>query len=91
MAERTIELRWHGRCCRCRAELGAGELARFDDRTRQISCLDCLERAEQARASAEARRRTTVLRLPPSEVERERVHDLIRDARAALAGVRRAG
>jgi hypothetical protein len=41
MAVHAIELRWRGRCCRCRSELEAGELARFDDVTRQIACPDC--------------------------------------------------
>jgi hypothetical protein len=44
MAVHAIELRWRGRCARCHADLAAGELARFDDVTRQISCLDCRAR-----------------------------------------------
>jgi DNA-directed RNA polymerase subunit RPC12/RpoP len=44
MAVHAIELRWRGRCARCQAELLAGELARFDDVTRQISCPDCRTR-----------------------------------------------
>jgi DNA-directed RNA polymerase subunit RPC12/RpoP len=41
MAVHAIELRWRGRCSRCWTPLEAGELARFDDVTRQISCPDC--------------------------------------------------
>jgi DNA-directed RNA polymerase subunit RPC12/RpoP len=44
MAVHAIELRWRGRCARCQADLAAGELARFDDVTRQISCPDCRSR-----------------------------------------------
>jgi DNA-directed RNA polymerase subunit RPC12/RpoP len=41
MAVHAIELRWPGRCSRCRTTLEAGELARFDDETRLIACPDC--------------------------------------------------
>jgi hypothetical protein len=41
MAVHAIQLRWRGRCARCRTPLAAGQLARFDDVTHQIACLDC--------------------------------------------------
>jgi hypothetical protein len=89
MGMHAIELRWRGRCVRCAAELAAGELARFDDVTHEISCLDCKDRARVARIAA-ARK----LASPPpsprrspaqSQAERRRIRALIADARAALA------
>jgi hypothetical protein len=91
MAMHTIELRWRGRCCRCRAELGAGEIARFDDRTHEVSCFDCGERAEAAALAAALRLRgTSDVHPPHTEAERERVRALIADARSALSHARHA-
>ena len=84
MGMHAIELRWRGRCARCAELLAAGELARYDDVSHQISCLDC-----------DDRKRPRLTASPPpkphhSEAERRRVRALIADARAALDGARRA-
>ena len=84
MGMHAIELRWRGRCVRCAAELAAGELARFDDISHEISCLDCKDRARVARIAAAKK-----LASPPptprqSQAERRRIRALIADARAAL-------
>ncbi len=42
MARRSIQLRWHGRCCACRGELAVGETAQFDDVSRELTCSECL-------------------------------------------------
>jgi len=90
MGERWIELRWRGRCSRCAAELGAGELARFDIETHAISCPDCDARAATAKRAA-ARRPSLIVDAPhPSEAERQRVKRLIAEARAALHADRHA-
>jgi hypothetical protein len=85
MGTRTIELRWRGRCARCHTPLGAGEVAHYDDATHEISCVDCGARARTA-ARALAARPT----VPHTDAERDRVRQLIADARAALAQAREA-
>ena len=92
MSVHWIELRWRGRCSRCRAELGRGELARFDDVTREIACFDCDERARVGRDAARARMRLTAPPppSPPTPADRARVQRMIAAARAALADARRA-
>ena len=91
MSVHWIELRWRGRCCRCSAELGAGELARWNDDTHQISCFDCAERAGIARRTPGAVRATPT-RVPPtgSRTDRQQTRELIAEARAALTAARRA-
>ena len=93
MSVHWIELRWRGRCSRCRAELGRGELARFDDVTREIACFDCDERARVGRQAARERMRLTTPppAAPPTPADRTRVKAMIAEARAALADDRRAG
>ncbi len=88
MDQRWIELRYRGRCSRCRAGLGVGELARFDTRTREISCPDCDERARTARLAAIRHAPPYLLR--PSQDERARAKAMIADARARLAAARQA-
>ena len=92
MSVHWIELRYRGRCSRCRAELGRGELARFDDLTREIACFDCDERARIGREAAKRRMRMMAPppAEPPSPADQQRVKAMIADARAALAGRRRA-
>jgi hypothetical protein len=93
MARRLIELRWHGRCVRCRSELGAGEPAAFDDRSHEITCTRCLsglpprEPALPAEHSTPSRRPSPQPRDPQ---QRDEVRRLIADARAALDAARRA-
>jgi hypothetical protein len=92
MSVHWIQLRWRGRCSRCRAVLGSGELARFDDITREVACFDCDERARVARVAAKERMRLTapLPAEPPSPAEEARVRATIAEARAALAAARRA-
>jgi hypothetical protein len=92
MSVHWIELRWRGRCSRCRAVLGTGELARFDDVTREIACFDCDERRRVARAAAKERMRLTASppARPPTPAERARVRASLAEARAALNAARRA-
>lgn len=85
MGTRTIELRWRGRCARCRSPLGAGEAAHYDDATHEISCVDCAARARTAARAVAAHPL-----LPKTEAEKVRVRQLIADARAALAHAREA-
>lgn len=90
MGLHAIELRWRRRCARCATELAAGELARFDDITHEISCLDCRDRARVARIAA-ARKTASPPSTPhPSEAERRRIRALIAGARAALDEAHRA-
>jgi hypothetical protein len=93
MAHRTIELRWHARCCRCLAELGVGETARFDDVSHEITCDDCAAGRPHERPSTLPPRwaPTNATRQRQSELERQRVKALIGEARAALDAARRAG
>jgi hypothetical protein len=90
MGVHAIELRWRGRCTRCATELAAGELARFDDVTHEISCLDCQDRARVSRVAAAKATSSPPPSPHPSEAERRRIRALIADARAALDGARRA-
>lgn len=72
---RPIELRWRGHCRICRVDLPAGETAAWDRVTHELTCVDCL-----TSAPTEDRR-----------VARDKVKELIADARAALDAVHRAG
>ena len=90
MSVHWIELRWRGRCCRCSAELGSGELARWDDETHQVSCFDCAERAGIARRTPGAVRATPRSTPPAKRTDREQTRALIAEARAALSAARHA-
>lgn len=80
MASRAIHLRWPGHCSECGGAIRAGVLAVWDDATHDVTCLDCVGHEGYS------------LRPPtPPEVERERIRELIREARAALDAGRRAG
>lgn len=90
MGMHAIELRWRARCARCAAELAAGELARFDDVSREVSCLDCRDRARVARVAAARKAAATPIVPHHTEAERRRIRSMIADARAALDGARQA-
>ncbi len=89
MAERWIELRYRGRCCICHGGLGIGETARFDTASREISCPDCDEGARTGRNTT-AREAAGAIRPHVTHAERERVRNLIAEARGALAASRHA-
>jgi hypothetical protein len=90
MGVRTIELRWRGRCSRCRSLLGAGEVAHYDDATHEISCVDCRARARTSARAVAERRAAQPGPGVRARSERERVQALIADARAALEQARHA-
>jgi hypothetical protein len=78
MTSRSIQLRWDGRCRLCGRRLRAGQMASFDDLSRQLTCLPCAA-AEPGSAARHSRR-----------AERTEVRTLIAEARAALDAARRA-
>lgn len=94
MASRTIQLRWHGRCCLCRVELGAHGVAAFDDVTRELTCMDCVDDAQDEARSVDppaAPPARAPRRYRPPRTDRAQVKALIADARAALESVQATG
>jgi hypothetical protein len=94
MASRTIQLRWHGRCCLCRVELGARETAAFDDVTRELTCMACIDDARDEARSVQPPAAPQPVRprhYRPPVTDRAQVKALIADARAALESVHDTG
>lgn len=86
MARRLIQLRWHGRCCVCLAELAAGEDAVYDQVAHEVTCKACASGETQARVAAHQR----PVRTSRTVRERDEIRALIKETRAKLDAARHA-